>query len=359
VLFNLDKARAAIRQLNFALLVEGQMDCISVYMTGVQNVLATSGTAFTEHQVNLLKRYCTQVVVNFDPDTAGANAAEKSIALLTEEGFTVKVITLEDGLDPDRYIRERGAAAYHAAARSAQSLPDYLIERARQQFPPRSPEAKVKALNFLLPHIKRVPNPVARDHFARSAARQLDVESSLIMGEFKRAVDRRDVSLQGDEIAIIRRMMDGKLERAKDVDILLVMPRAERFLIQILSDQNEVGHERVREFVRANAQLVSKMRYAKLIDALAENPVLDQRNSALASEDWEVLAAVSGNPISHESHEDVEQLFAQFVNLPIRQRLRQLPTLIAEAEQKGDWGKIAELTNEKMKLDRQLRDLGQ
>ena len=139
VLFNLDKARAAIRQHNFALLVEGQMDCISVFMTGVQNVLATSGTAFTEHQVNLLKRYCTQVVVNFDPDTAGANAAEKSIALLTEEGFTVKVITLEDGLDPDRYIRERGAAAYHAAARSAQGLPDYLIERARQLFPPPQP----------------------------------------------------------------------------------------------------------------------------------------------------------------------------------------------------------------------------
>ena len=138
MLFNLDKARAAIRQHNFALLVEGQMDCISVFMTGVQNVLATSGTAFTEHQVNLLKRYCTQVVVNFDPDTAGANAAEKSIALLTEEGFTVKVITLEDGLDPDRYIRERGAAAYHAAARvgsGSARLPD----RAR---PPALPAAQ-------------------------------------------------------------------------------------------------------------------------------------------------------------------------------------------------------------------------
>src|SRR5277367_6799927 len=153
VLFNLDKAKAGMRAHDFALLVEGQMDCISVYMAGVQNVLATSGTAFTEMQVRLLSRFTKRVVVNFDPDTAGANAVEKSIALLTEEGFTVKVITLDGGLDPDRYIRERGAAAYHAAARTAQALPDYLIERARQLFPPRSPEAKVKALNFLLPHI--------------------------------------------------------------------------------------------------------------------------------------------------------------------------------------------------------------
>ena len=140
------------------MLVEGQMDCISVYMRGIHNVIATSGTAFTEYQVRLLKRHSTQVLANFDPDTAGANAAEKSIALLTEEGFAVKVVSLEDGLDPDRYIRERGAEAYLAATRSAQGLPDYLIERARQLFPPRSPEAKEKALNFLLPHIRRMPS---------------------------------------------------------------------------------------------------------------------------------------------------------------------------------------------------------
>src|SRR5580698_4462063 len=100
VLFNLDKAKSAIRQIEFALLVEGQMDCISVFLAGVQNVIATSGTAFTEQQVAILKRHTSNVIVNFDPDAAGANAAEKSIALLTEEGFTVKIMTLEGGLDP-------------------------------------------------------------------------------------------------------------------------------------------------------------------------------------------------------------------------------------------------------------------
>ena len=108
VLFNLDKARTAIRQAEFALLVEGQMDCISVFLRGIQNVIATSGTAFTEQQVALLRRHTTNIVVNFDPDDAGGNAAEKSIALLTEEGFTIKLVTLDGGLDPDRFIRERG-----------------------------------------------------------------------------------------------------------------------------------------------------------------------------------------------------------------------------------------------------------
>src|SRR3954452_5187867 len=112
VLFNLDKAKSAIRQAGYALLVEGQMDCISLFLRGIQHVIATSGTAFTEQQVNTLKRHTQNVVVNFDPDAAGANAAEKSIALLTEEGFNLKLVTLDGGLDPDRYVRERGVEPY-------------------------------------------------------------------------------------------------------------------------------------------------------------------------------------------------------------------------------------------------------
>src|SRR6201991_1727080 len=119
VLFNLDKARQAIRERKFALLVEGQMDCITAYMAGFQNVIATSGTAFTEMQARLLSRFTQKLFINFDPDTAGANAAEKSIALLTEEGFEVRVVSLEGGLDPDRYIREHGAQEYLSALRGA------------------------------------------------------------------------------------------------------------------------------------------------------------------------------------------------------------------------------------------------
>ncbi|HEY1903408.1 MAG TPA: DNA primase [Terracidiphilus sp.] len=195
VLFNLDKARTAIRQkdIDFALLVEGQMDCISVYLSGIRNVIATSGTAFTEQQVALLRRHTSNVLVNFDPDTAGANAAEKSIALLTEEGFTIKIVTLDGGLDPDRFIRERGVEAYVAAVRSARNQSDYLIERARQMFPGASSEQKLKAMNFLLPHIRRMPEKLARDQFAGDAAQKLGIESSVLREELRQAaLKRRD-----------------------------------------------------------------------------------------------------------------------------------------------------------------------
>jgi DNA primase len=191
VLFNLDKAKAQMRTAEFALLVEGQMDCISVYMRGITNVIATSGTAFTEQQVGLLRRQTTNVIVNFDPDAAGANAAEKSISLLTEEGFTIKVVTLDGGLDPDRFIRERGVEAYAAAIRGARRQSDYLIDRARQQFPGSSSDAKIKAMNYLLPHIRRIPQKLERDQFAHDAAQKLGIDSSVLREEIRQAALKR------------------------------------------------------------------------------------------------------------------------------------------------------------------------
>ena len=196
VLFNLDKAKAAVRSMEFALLVEGQMDCISVYMRGIQNVIATSGTAFTEQQVGLLRRQTTNVVVNFDPDAAGANAAEKSISLLTEEGFTIKVVTLDGGLDPDRFIRERGVEAYVAAIRGARRQSDYLIDRARQNFPGASSDAKIKAMNYLMPHIRRIPQKLERDQFAHDAAQKLGIDSAVLREEIRQAALKRQDNIE-------------------------------------------------------------------------------------------------------------------------------------------------------------------
>src|SRR5206468_750180 len=95
VLFNLDRAREAIRKLDYAILVEGQMDCISVDAAGFHNVIASSGTAFTEPQARLLGRYSKNVIVNFDPDAAGAAPVERSLALLVSEDPRIKVLTLE------------------------------------------------------------------------------------------------------------------------------------------------------------------------------------------------------------------------------------------------------------------------
>jgi len=194
VLFNLDLAKEWVRKFDYAILVEGQMDCISVYAAGFHNVIASSGTAFTELQAKLLGRFSKNVVVNFDPDTAGARATERTLGLLVEEEFTIKVLTLEPGFDPDLYIRRKGKEVYGNALKHSQKYFDYLIERARAQFPVRSGEGKHKAVNYLLPHIQRVPSRIVRDELAHEIAQKLGIDSAVLRQELRHAAATRSTS---------------------------------------------------------------------------------------------------------------------------------------------------------------------
>ncbi len=343
VLFNLDKAKAAIRQQDYALLVEGQMDAIRVFSAGIQPVIATSGTAFTEHQVRLLSRFTKRVYVNFDPDTAGANAAEKSLALLTEAEFEVRIVALEDGLDPDRYVQDRGIAAYAEALRAAKPHADYLIERARALYPQRTAEAKVKAVNFLLPHIRRLPSAIQRTQFVDDAAQKLGIDSSLVRQELQHAATHRLSSVKAST-----GMQIGETER-----ILL------RALVQ---PENDRARQRAAQAVLEHPELVEGMAAAELMEALAAapaggNPIdaaPDDRSREMLARllhedaivsDPEMLAVETGNTLHTLERRRLER------------RQRELRSMTAEAERRGDGAMIAQLTAESVQVNRALRTL--
>jgi DNA primase len=339
VLFNLDKARSAIRQLEFALLVEGQMDCISVFLRGIQNVIATSGTAFTEQQVALLRRHTSQVVVNFDPDAAGSNAAEKSIALLTEEGFTIKIVTLDGGLDPDRYIRERGVEAYTAALRGSRRQSDYLIERARLTFPGASSEQKVKAMNYLLPHIRRLPEKLARDQFAADAAQKLGIDSAVLREELRQAALKRRDHVETRTTALTE--VERVLLRALAIDDP-EFEQTRRLAIEALAQQ-PAWFEHLGAFAALQA----------LADRQSRDPmevVEDEAQRALLAE---ALLAETKPPEESEVQSAIQEIHER----AIESRQRDLRALIAEAERRGDFAELAVLTQQKLEMDRTLRQL--
>ena len=339
VLFNLDKAKAAIRQAGFALLVEGQMDCISVYLRGIQNVIATSGTAFTPHQVALLHRHTSNVAVNFDPDTAGANAAEKSIALLTEEGFSIKIVTLDEGLDPDRFIRERGVEAYMAAVRGSRRQADYLIERARQMFPGASAEQKIKQMNFLLPHIRRIPEKLARDQFALDAAQKLGIDSAVLREELRQAALRR------------RDRIETRTSALTEVERVLL-----RALAVTDPDEEESRRLAAQAVVRQPSwfeHLGSFQALRALADRRAGDPMEAIGEPAQRALLAEALLGETRPPAAGEVQSAVQELEER----AIESRQRELRAQIAEAEQRGDFSALALLAQQKMEMDRALRQL--
>ncbi len=187
MLYHLDRAGQAIRKLDYAILVEGYMDCIAVASAGIENVVASCGTSLTESQIRLLTRYTRRVVVNYDPDSAGVAATERSLNLLLETGFEAKVLALPGGLDPDSFIRRQGAAAYKELLAAAPTYLDYLTERAAAQHDISRPEGKIAAANSVMAYLARVPNPMLRSELANRLAERLRVDDRLLRDELRRA----------------------------------------------------------------------------------------------------------------------------------------------------------------------------
>jgi DNA primase len=334
VLFNLNQAREPIRRLDYAILVEGQMDCISVFMAGFRNVIATSGTAFTEVQVRLLARYTKNVVVNFDPDAAGAAAAERSLALLVAEDFRVKVLTLEAGFDPDLYLRKKGKEAYAEALRTAPDYFDYLIERARATFPAKTPEAKVKSVNFLLPHLQRVSSRIVRDELVNNMAQKLGIDSAVLRQELKHAAGTRAASIKAPaepQVSDAERILFRAITSGDQPDL---QAEARAALAEDLH-QGLAGEELL------NALLATEMG----TDAL-ELALPDSQRRLLAS------------TLMNEGEELTEALLQQALNALRRRQLerrqRSVRAQIAEAERRQDADRLARLVQEKLNIDKAL-----
>src|SRR5215469_1114769 len=345
VLFNLDKAKAGIKGKDAALLVEGQMDCISLFMAGVDNVIATSGTAFTEHQVRMLGRFTKKVWLNFDPDQAGLNAAEKTLSLLVEEGFEVRVITLEGGLDPDRFVREHGIQAYAEAVRGAARYADFLIDRARTQFPQRTDEAKVKALNFLLPHSRRIPNAILRNEFATNAAQKLGIESSLVLQELKQAAQQRLESVRASQPRAVT-----EVERV--LLSALILPDADS------------ARRMAADTLTAHPEWASELPTSAVIEVLTNAPAPDNPFDAAPDPGSRALLAAA----LHTSSEipgtaDEQQRLSDRVRGALdtlqeryrERRSRELRAAMSEAQRRGDEPMLHRLMQEKIALDRERR----
>jgi DNA primase len=351
VLFNLHLAKEAIRKLDYIILVEGQMDCISVFNAGFHNVIASSGTAFTEPQARLLARFSKKIVVNFDPDTAGAAAAERSLALLVSEDYEIRIVTLEQGYDPDLFVRRKGAAAYEAALKAAQKYFAYLIERAQAQFP-RTAEGKVKAVNYLLPHIQRVSSRIVRDELAADVSQKLQIDSAVLRQELRHVAGARTST---------------KIVEPPEA----ALTESERILLQALSSGSELaftfdddnGEQQVYNpseqayYTLSSEQLHKGLRAEALIGAilkaLAEGT--DLMIVPLSDDDRALFMSVlmkEHEPLTAELlHGAIEALRRR----QLEHRRRDLRGQIAEAERKQDYSAVARLQQEQQEVDRALR----
>ena len=200
-LYGLPQAGAAIRQANLAVIMEGYIDVISAHQHGVNNAVASLGTAFTAEHGRLLRRYTERVLLAYDGDSAGAKAAQRGLDILRSQDIEVRILVLPKGQDPDDFLREQGHAGWDKlVSKYSYDILDYLLEEALAKHDGESASGKGAIVRELTPAIAKTKSLVERESFIAKLARRLAVSPATIYadlkkGGFARAAPPADVAV--------------------------------------------------------------------------------------------------------------------------------------------------------------------
>jgi DNA primase len=187
-LYGLSLSRDEIRRRKFVILVEGYLDLIVPYQAGVRNMVASLGTALTPEQAKLLGRFARKVVINYDGDRAGVQAAGRAIETLLAEDFEVKVLVLPDNADPDEYIRQNGVEAYHERRGKALTHIQFALDQAVRDRNLHRPAEKAEAVEEVLPYVRAVRNPIQKREYFDIVMDALRIEEATLRKELWQSV---------------------------------------------------------------------------------------------------------------------------------------------------------------------------
>lgn len=180
LLYGLDASKDAIRQAGEAILVEGYTDYLALVQAGFRNVAASLGTALTPHQLALAQRFAPRIILSYDGDAAGQTASFRALPLLFEKGLESRVVVLPDGLDPDSFLRKRGADGYRKCLDEAPTGIQFYLRQATAGQRMAVPEVKTRVLKGILGALDAIPDAVIRSDYLRETAETLKIEEGML-----------------------------------------------------------------------------------------------------------------------------------------------------------------------------------
>ena len=346
-LFGLNLTRDEIRRQGFAILVEGFLDLIVPYQFGVRNVVASLGTALTAEQSKLLSRFARKVVVNYDGDRAGVQAARKSIEILLAEDLEVKVLVLPDNADPDEFIRKFGVTEYQRRRAQAQPHIQFVIESALRDRNLHRPADKAEAVEEVLPYIRAVNSRIQKREYFDMAMDSL-------------GIDRENVNTSGWRRELWQAVRDNRPTRSSAVHVVAkqakVTAAEQRLLGLLLADAN-LRHEVLPMLKKEDyGDLATASLFEALLALDTEGTEIDFDALIRKTEGNEFAAAVVPmvlmNSSLHGSNEHyiAEECVTTFRLMRIEQRIEELRRELAIAEREGDGEKVSQLSAQQIEL---------
>ena len=345
-LFGLGFSKEEIKARDHAVLVEGYMDFIIPFQHGVRNLVASLGTSLTTQQVELLGRYTRNVIVSYDPDSAGLAATQRSLDLFLEGDFRVKVIQLPDSRDPDEFVRTAGADEYRTRMMDAVPYLEFVLDAAiKSQGSLDDPKKKVHIMNVVLPYLARLPSAVERSDYVFKFARRLGIEDQQLLAETKRAAQQKRV-----------RLGEGSLASAQ------TMKFAEKRLLQLLLGNADLQHETLALCSKGDFEgLVSEKIFSTLLEDHNKNETVtyESLHRQLAGEaEQALLAQLQIEEMPEDLSRDTAVSFLNALRtVKLASYKRDIQAKIAEAAEKKDDELLNQLIEQRIRLDRELVSL--
>ena len=352
-LYGLNLTRDQIRRDGFAILVEGFLDLIVPYQFGIRNVAASLGTALTSDQVKLLSRFAHKVVVNYDGDRAGVQAAKKSIEILLAEDIEVKVLVLPENADPDEFIRKFGASEYQQRRAKAQPHIQFVIENALRDRSLHRPAEKAEAVDEVLPYIRAVQSRIQKREYFDMAMDALQINDISLKRELWQSL-RTPANVAGSAGQRVLRRTGTK------------PTVAEQRLLELLLTSEQLREEVLPRLGKSDyEELATASIFTALIELQAEGNEPDLDSLSRKTEDdtsaQELLPMLLIGTIApdDEKPEDVRLTVGKCLDalrlVNIDRRIRELSAEIAAAERNGDDDRRIELIMEYGELDRRRK----
>jgi DNA primase len=333
LLYGLNWTKEAVREAGEIILVEGYTDFASLYQAGIRNIVASLGTALTPHQVALATRFAPRIIINYDGDSAGKNAAFRAVPLCFEKGVQTRVLALPQNLDPDGFIRKYGRDPYLDLVKESSSGLKFLIDTTVRTGRMNIPEEKARIIKSVVSELDKIPDSFVQSEYLRQASEYLAVDEALL----RRFIDKPSVE-QGQE------------------EKPLLLP-AEKRLLQILLEDQDVGHELLttaREddfqglkgepafrFLLENCRKGNKVQFSEL--ARAVGPELARQLS-------EGMFERTGPG----SLAEAEDCLTCLRKTSLENQLRALQKEIVRCERNGEKDQLPRLLTQKQNLTRQI-----
>ncbi|MGI8897466.1 MAG: DNA primase [Pyrinomonadaceae bacterium] len=347
-LFGLNLTRDEIRRQDYAILVEGFLDLIVPYQFGIRNVVASLGTALTPDQVKLLARFARKVVVNYDGDRAGVQAAKKAIETLLAEDLEVKVLVLPDNSDPDEFIRKWGANEYQRRRGEAQSHIQFVIDQAVRDRKLTNPAEKEAAIDEVLPFIRAVRSRIQKREYFDIATDLLRVADASLLRELWQFVRGGDTKPGAQRT--LPRQADASPAEQRLLGLLFADEGLRHGVLPILKSEDYEDLPTAAVF-RALLELESEGTEVNF-ESLSRKTEGDAISSRLLP-----MLLMSESLHASNEHYAPEECVHAFRLMKVQRQIDEVRAELADAERAGDNEKLLRLSGEQTDLEQQRKAL--